>query len=524
MTTTRSEKGRRLPSSAILMHWLILVSGLALLTAVRLDELDKMAPLWMGSVLGTALGQAFSARRMRLWLFVFIVGNLMWLAPLTMVPIWPILGIHPWASVEMFVMALAPAALAGYLSLSERGALLAFWFPAVPWMVALLDRSRGVALEGGESWLLLGALAVLLLGLLRARETRRVALWRAHAVTRLAAPAGEAVLRQAPLGRAGQLAWMAVVGAATLALTGWLAPKLWQHDDLDDTRRHGAGVAGYDVADRDFTCCDELSKVEQKKVKEYLPIARPRDTKAHVPGGAACVVCRNGLPVQQASVAAQEPGHQVITPDPIPVPGAPLGGIAPSTGGTAAPEAPIAAPAAVPLAPTASPPAPRANVPAIRPGRAARLSGVGRATFIAPPATRLDGLAWVLALGISAALVQLVSRPLRRLVVLRHLEKPLWPETVDQRVSNLWHWMLVGLRDAGFQPAPGERPQELAARVGIPGMTACATVLERARHGVRVDGEDLKAMESATRAVVRAARDQAGAAARAASWLRWPLV
>ena len=36
----------------------------------------------------------------------------------------------------------------------------------------------------------------------------------------------------------------------------------------------------------------------------------------------------------------------------------------------------------------------------------------------------------------------------RRLLALRHLRRPFWPETVDQRVSNLWQLMLVGLRDA----------------------------------------------------------------------------
>jgi hypothetical protein len=82
----------------------------------------------------------------------------------------------------------------------------------------------------------------------------------------------------------------------------------------------------------------------------------------------------------------------------------------------------------------------------------------------------------------------------------------------------------VGLRDAGWRAAPGEQPQELARRVGIQGMEICATVLERARHGVRVDAGDLDAMDRAARSVYEAARRQIGWLARAASWLRWPLV
>lgn len=120
-----------------------------------------------------------------------------------------------------------------------------------------------------------------------------------------------------------------------------------------------------------------------------------------------------------------------------------------------------------------------------------------------------------------AALVAL--RPLRRLVTVRHLRRPLWAEGVDQRVSNLWELALIGLRDVGFHPAPGEQPQALARRVGLPALATCAGVLERARHGVRVDAADLEAMRRAAEAAYAEARRRAGWAGRAAGWLRWPL-
>lgn len=520
----------RLPAAATLTHWLVLVCGLALLSAVRIEELDRMAPLWMGSVLGTAIGQLLAYRRMRMWLFAFIAGNLLWVGPLTIAPLWPLLGAQPWAAAEVFVMAFAPAAFCGYLSLSERGALVAFWFPAVPWMVALLDSSTTMALGGPESWLLLGVLAVMFLGLLRARESRRIALWQGYAVTRLARPLGEVVLRQAPLRRAGQLGWMAAVGVVTLGLTGFIAPRLWQHDDLEEKLALGGKAGGAllgGAADEDWTCCPDTSatKVQKKKVKEYLPLHRTHDEEVADLPPAQCIACVGGFPVHTAKAPVMTPDPHAPVTGSTAVPSAPGG--PPTT--TAQPQAPAsaapiaAAPSAAPVAPSA-PRASSPETPAGRPARLGRTPAASSAAIIVPSGTRLDALAWGLALALSFTVVQQVTRPLRRLLVLRHLERPIWPETVDQRVSNLWQMMLVGLRDAGFQTAPGEQPQELARRIGIEGMKTCATVLERARHGVRVDGADLEAMESAARAVYHAARGKIGVAARAASWLRWPLV
>ena len=83
--------------------------------------------------------------------------------------------------------------------------------------------------------------------------------------------------------------------------------------------------------------------------------------------------------------------------------------------------------------------------------------------------------------------------------------------------------MLIGLRDAGIHPGINEQPEALARRVGIEGMDTCSTILERVRHGVRVDADDLEAMNSAAGTVYRHARVKAGISGRAAAWLRWPL-
>jgi hypothetical protein len=135
-------------------------------------------------------------------------------------------------------------------------------------------------------------------------------------------------------------------------------------------------------------------------------------------------------------------------------------------------------------------------------------------------------LPWLVVLAAGALIFQLVGlalRPLRRLVTLRHLRRPFWDETIDQRVSNSWQLALVGLRDAGWRHGSGEAPRELAARVGIDGVERCATILERARHGVGIDAQDVSSMQASADAAYRSARGRISGFARAIAWLRWPL-
>jgi hypothetical protein len=121
-------------------------------------------------------------------------------------------------------------------------------------------------------------------------------------------------------------------------------------------------------------------------------------------------------------------------------------------------------------------------------------------------------------------LVPLGTRFVRRQVTLRHLARPFWKETVDQRISNHWQRMLIGLRDAGIQLRATEQPGAFAKRIAIKGMEDCATILERVRHGVRIEDEDLATMGKATDEIYATARKRAGAAGRIAGSFRWPLV
>jgi hypothetical protein len=135
----------------------------------------------------------------------------------------------------------------------------------------------------------------------------------------------------------------------------------------------------------------------------------------------------------------------------------------------------------------------------------------------------LYALALLLAGALLSYLLALALRPVRRAVTLRHLRRPFWSETIDQRISNSWQLALVGLRDAGFCAHAGEQPEELARRARVDGIGDCASVLERARHGLGVDDGDLATMADAAELAYRAARTRLSIFARAAASLRWPL-
>lgn len=124
---------------------------------------------------------------------------------------------------------------------------------------------------------------------------------------------------------------------------------------------------------------------------------------------------------------------------------------------------------------------------------------------------------------IALQLVALALRPLRRMVTLRHLRKPYWTETVDQRISNSWQLALIGLRDAGWRASSSEEPRAFAARVKVEGLERCAVILERARHGLGVDAEDLATMSAAADAAYASARAPLGTVAKLGAAVRWPL-
>ncbi len=77
----------------------------------------------------------------------------------------------------------------------------------------------------------------------------------------------------------------------------------------------------------------------------------------------------------------------------------------------------------------------------------------------------LQLFAWILALVLLLLLLLLVLfPPLRRVFLIRHLEKPLWPVPPTSRVMNLWRRALAALAVVDIVPTPGESPRDFAAR------------------------------------------------------------
>ncbi|HEY8042077.1 MAG TPA: hypothetical protein VIF15_19875 [Polyangiaceae bacterium] len=534
-----ARQATRSTAIAPLLYWLVLVAGL--LSVHRMlehGESTRAGALWTGAVLGTVVGQLAVWRRIRVWVLALLTPVLMFAAVQLSVVLTLMVGLdshwtEPWKDLELGVMAFIPAVICGYASLTERGGLAAFWFPASLWTLAILDGADGPAFAGAGSWALLSILAALFVAFLFARESRRIALWQTHATHRLSAPRETAVLRRPPGRVVAEAAWLAATVAATFALTAWVAPHLWQKEKGEP---EGLALAQQQAADGpagSAPCCPESHDAQggTHRLREYLPLLKAHADDVHPAASDACVACREGVPVGPdpvalSSLAGGDAGGAGPATD-TPGGAQASGGDASQTRSRPVQDPTLAPPPpTTPVAPAAAPPALPHATPAVR-----RPASPGPAAAVANPATPppvravvLHPVQWLLALVASGLLVQLALRPLRRLATLRHLRAPLWPEPVDQQVSNLWQLVLVGLRDAGWHAAPGEQPPELARRVAVPGAEACALVLERTRHGVRLDAADLEAMHDGARSAYGAARRRVGLLARALSWLRWPLV
>jgi hypothetical protein len=474
-------------------------------------------------------------------------------------------------------MALLPAVVCGYLSLSERGALAALWYPAVVWMLVILDgpassRAPGIL----ETVPVVAGLGVLCMAYLRAVETRRAALWQAHASGPLAEARSVIVLRASPFRSASHLGWSALVSIATLALVAWIAPHLWHKE----ASKHAPPIVAPKVA-RDghgggAVCCAEtpIEEPKRERVTDYFPPLHSESVVAPPPVRPACVPCNDAKTLAsdgygnggwtgsgnavapsstESSTYPEAPSTAVtygggygggpVYPDaPSPYPGAgaaatqpwqqppyaatpldvmPSGAMTPPL--TTPKPLPAAPPPVVADEPVMAPPLQIVPVPATAPASV----DVATASIPKPLAPQGSDDRWpwrtLAAIAFGALGLHALGRALRRKLTLRHLARPFWRETVDQRISNYWQLAMIGLGDAGYQTAPGEQPQALARRIGIESLTTCATILDRVRHGVRVEDEDLATMETASQDAYRAARKRAGVAGRAIASFRWPL-
>jgi hypothetical protein len=540
-------------ASVMVIYWVMVLGGLAMFTATRTGDPATLAPLWIGAIGGTILGQYLALHDLRLWL----AGAIIALVGLYCEPLLP----SGHGSAQLW-QAFIPAALCAFWSLGDRAVLAAAWFPAVLWMLAILDRNDQPLAPDGVAAVLLGALALLFVGFLRVRESRRVDLWRTVSPEPLAPVQPAELLREPPARQLARVGWGLTASAITVALTVWLAPPLWQTETLS-----GEEIALAAGPSDGLPCCPlhQVADTESSRVREYLDIGLGHDEHSDAPReGMECRVC--GDPVVGAAVVGDPTGPLVpVAPDDVPVgrgttygtvhdtpssapgnttwsapapsfhqamPSNPL----PLAAGDPAPVEPAPVqPPEPPPPPPPPPPAPPRAAPVVPPPPAVApspppqpgvTSRTGNPHRVASDSAGSSLLRW-LALAILAAvilqLVRLALRPLRRLVTLRHLRRPFWAETIDQRVSNSWQLALIGLRDAGWRAGVTEAPHELARRVKVDGLDRCATVLERARHGVGLDPDDLAEMRASADIVYRAARTGIGSVARAIGWLRWPL-
>lgn len=564
----------------LVVYWALLAFGMALYTTIRSEALDVLAPVWVGAIAGTVLGQVLALRGIRIWLVIWLVvaTGLVWIPQL------------PETMGQRAVwMAYVPAALCGFWCLGDRTSLVAFWFPAVLWMLTILDGTNANAVPDTGGLVLLGGLAVMFLVFLRVREERRIALWNTVSPSPLATIEPAVTLHDGAGARLPRIVWAVVVSALGFAATMWLAPRLWQTETFDGGR---VAIAMHDPA-IGLPCCPKHASVPttRARMKEYFDLGRGHEHVGEPVIETGCRVCLDTTggeivgesdpvfgsyhdggyypdydrpyapPVEYGggSYQAQAGGRpSLVTPDraptvqhayeppapvthheaPVPVPHPfetpphppqaapvpPLPQVLPPQ--PPPPPPPVAQAPALPRQ-VAPPPArklplpPAANTarPEVAPGDPPQLHAPSRATSLV--------LQWAAILTASLLMIQLVAlvlRPVRRAIALRHFARPFWDETVAQRISNAWQLALVGLRDAGWRTSSHESPSAFAKRVDVAGLERCATILERARHGIGIDRDDLADMTASAQTAYRTARAQATPAARAVSWMRWPLV
>jgi hypothetical protein len=574
----------------VAVYWALLVFGMALYTALRIDAVDALTPVWVGAVGGTILGQVLAFRRYRAWLAILVILT-------TAIFVLPQLPED--LSRTKLWMAFLPAALSGYWSLGDRTSLAAFWFPAMIWMLSVLDGTDANAMPDHTGLILLGALAAMFVVYLRVREERRISLWRTVAPLQLAVVKPQVILKERTAPQLARAAWAILVGTLGFAATAWLAPALWQKETFGHHHTQVIRHSGV-YATHGLPCCPRATDdadTSRSRVKEYLDIGRGHDKieATHRPG-IDCQWCRHttgGPAAVDVQISSIDPGPGVPVGDygysstargtggyyeggaidpaqtihrdidsPVEVrsdpwatsaldPRYPAPSTPTFTGPTVNPYAhdvvvppppdAVAVHDQVQAGPLPAPPVPKLDPPVVpaddkhevQPPPAEAATHDPADVEAEPPASaRPPSHAGALALNIiglvvaSLVMIQLVAlalRPLRRMLTLRHLRAPFWPETVDQRVSNAWQLALIGLRDAGYRASMHEPPAALARRVNVEGVGRCATILERARHGIGIDRDDLADMTTTANGVYHTARARTGRIRRAMSWLRWPL-
>jgi hypothetical protein len=112
----------------------------------------------------------------------------------------------------------------------------------------------------------------------------------------------------------------------------------------------------------------------------------------------------------------------------------------------------------------------------------------------------------VLSIALLALLGALLAyRPVKRLIVLRHLREPLWDVAPTTRIEQCWRLVEIALGDAGVEARAGEDAAHLARRaaptlaalspVPVHGLEDAAEVADRVRFGLGVGPDDVAVIE-----------------------------
>jgi hypothetical protein len=144
---------------------------------------------------------------------------------------------------------------------------------------------------------------------------------------------------------------------------------------------------------------------------------------------------------------------------------------------------------------------------------------------------------WLLAAAAALLFLMLaVFPPIRRALLLRHLERPLWPVAPTARVMNLWRRALAALAVIDVVPGVGEAPSDFARRAEdevraqlhceAVGLAEAAAIVERIDYAGRGLGAgEEQRVKGAITAFVRTVEQRIDARRRlAAAWGRAPEV
>src|SRR5262245_3691703 len=93
-----------------------------------------MSGLWTGAMFGTAFGFTLGLTRVRLWITLLVIVGAMGFG----IPMEPMS-----AQMKVFWYSFPPATVFAALAVADRWSLAAFWYPAVIWMLSILDLTTG---------------------------------------------------------------------------------------------------------------------------------------------------------------------------------------------------------------------------------------------------------------------------------------------------------------------------------------------------------------------------------------------